>query len=124
MLLSSFIVQQDLLQERTKGTDVLGRMVEAGENLLSVSTGDSRNAIRQQMNSIQQEWDDFYSRANDASRHVAVNIVEWSSLSDSIKQIEAWLEKMEASLGNEWTPGGMIEEKKSLLQSHRVRMCF
>lgn len=117
-------MQQELLQDRTKGTDVLSRMVEAGENLLSLSSGDSRNAIRQQMNSIQQEWDDFYTRVNDASRHVAVNIVEWSSLSDSIKQIEAWLEKMEASLGKEWMPGGTIEEKKSMLQSHRVCICY
>lgn len=97
-------------------------MVEAGENLLSVSSGDSRNAVRQQINSVQQDWDDFYTRANDASRHVSVNIVEWSSLSDSIKQIETWLEKMEAPLGSEWSPGGTVEEKKSMLQSHRVRV--
>ena len=97
-------------------------MVEAGESLLAVTTGASRNVIRHEISSLQQEWDGFYVGVTDASRIVAVSLVEWSSLSDSIKQVELWLSKMEASVGTEWQPGGTIDEKKSQLQTNRVRI--
>jgi len=99
-------------------------MTEAGESLMAVTTGANRNVIRQAMGALQHEWDSFYGDVTDASRNVAVNLVEWSSLSDSIKQVEAWLGKMEASVGTEWQPVGTIEEKKSQLQINRVRTKF
>ena len=94
--------------------------VEAGGSLLAVTAASKRDVLRREIDSLQREFDEFYSRVSDDIRQVSLQLVEWSSCAETMKQVEEWIDKMAASIGNDWVAGGSLDEKKTQLQTYRV----
>lgn len=99
---------------------MLDRAIEAGENLCTMLSGDGRDMIRQQTGDLQREWDELFIKITSSQRQVEISLLEWTSYSDCVSQVNTWLIKMRTLVGGELPLVGTLEEKKAQLQTCKV----
>lgn len=107
---------------RQKHVELLDRSVEAGENLCSLLSGEGREVIRRQTGAVQQEWDELFMQVTSSLQQLDIRLVEWTSYTDSVDQVEAWLAKMRTLVTDELPLVGTLDEKKTQLQTFRVML--
>jgi len=109
-----------LLDNRQRHVELLDRTIEAGENLAAMLSGDGRDVIRQQTSALQLEWDQLFRQVTASQRQLEVSLVEWTSYTDCVRQVKAWLTKMRKMVNDELPLVGTLEEKKVQLQTFKV----
>ena len=98
----------------------MSEATDACEMLRATMVGEGRDSIRQDIAALQRGFDDLYNKVTSAQRNLEINLVEWTSYTDSIRQVEVWLNKMESLVLTELPQVGLIDEKKALLQNYMV----
>ena len=114
-------VTQELSQDKDTGYAKLTQAVESGEKLYPHTASTGREAIRQEVRSLKQDWDALFDNVMSEQRHLEVSLVQWTSFQESSHQLEAWLSGMEAQLKGDLPLVATLEEKKAQLQTYRVR---
>lgn len=99
----------------------LNQAIEAGEALYTNLTAEGRENVRQEIRLLRQDWDELFEDVMAAQRQLEVSLVEWTSFSDSLQQLQEWLKGIESQLGGGDVPYvASLEEKKAQLQSYKV----
>jgi len=109
-----------LIDNRQRHVELLDHAIEAGENLCAMLIGDGRDMIRQQTGALQHEWDELFIKITSSQRQVEISLVEWTSYSDCVSQVNAWLVKMRTLVSSELPLVSTLEEKKAQLQTCKV----
>jgi len=111
-----------LLDSRQRHVDLLDHAIAAGEKLCAMLSVEGHDVVRQQTAALQLEWDDLFTKVTASQRQLDVTLLEWTSYTDRVHQIEAWLAKMRTLLRNELPLVGTLEEKRTQLQTFKVLM--
>ena len=113
-------VLQELLDARQKHVELLDRSIEAGESLCSLLSCKGPDVIRQQTDALQQECDELFKKVTSSLQQLEAILVKWTSYTDSIGDVEAWLAEMRTLVSDELPLVGTLDEKKTQLQTFKV----
>ena len=105
---------------RQKHIELLDHCTEAGETLCAVLSHEGREVIQQQTGALQQELDELLMKLTSSLQQLDVSLMEWTSYTDCMRQVEAWLAKMRTLISDELPLVGTLEEKKAQLQMFKV----
>ena len=94
-----------------------------GDKAMNTSSLEGREAIRHQLQSLQQQWDAFISSISDTRSTLETCLLQWSDYDDSNDQIQRWLKDMERRLQDS-EPRVDLSEKKAQLQKVKVCISF
>ena len=72
----------------------------------------------------QADWDSVYDDVLSSQRQLEVNLVQWTSFEDSYGQLDNWVKQTDSQLSADIPLHNTLEEKKSQLQTYRVRFCI
>jgi len=109
-----------LLDDRQRHVELLDDSIEAAENLCAVLSCEGRDVIHEQIGALQQEWDELLMKLMFSQQQVELSLVEWTSYTDCMGQVEAWFAKMRSLLSDELPLVATLDEKKSQLQMCKV----
>ena len=117
-----FVLFQYLLQDKEFGYKQLMETSECGEKLFPSTSHEGREIIRQQLRSFRQEWDSLFDEILATQRQVEAQLFHWTSFSESTSQLDHWLSSMESLQSRQIPLANTLEEKKTQLQSFKVKI--
>ena len=88
--------------------------------MYALLSGDGRDLIHRQIESLQLKWDELFTKITVVQRQLEVSVVEWTSYTDSVSQVEAWLTRMRMMVIAELPVLDTLHEKKTQLQTFKV----
>jgi len=112
-------VVKELLHNKSSRQACLAEAVEAGESLYANLSVQGRDIVRNNIKTMRQNFDNLYDKVAAFQRHLEVHLVEWTSFSESLKQVESWLKSTENQFGGDITLLATLDEKKSQLLIHK-----
>ena len=109
-----------MLDDRERHVGLLDQSIEAGENLCTVLSCEGRDVIHQRVGALQQEWDELLMKVMSCQQQLKLSLVEWTSYTNCVDQVEAWLAKMRTRISDDLPLVGTLDEKKTQLQMYKV----
>lgn len=99
-LLSKFhiVVEQELLQKREEGQNLIHMTVNCGEKVLRNTRSDGRDIINNQLKEVQNDWDRLVRKISTAKVHLETSLLQWADYSSSYSQLQQWITDREAKL--------------------------
>ncbi|XP_075225316.1 muscle-specific protein 300 kDa isoform X2 [Lycorma delicatula] len=109
-----------LLSERPTAVLLLNATVELGEKLYPSTAVEGREAIRAQLEELQQSLESLYDGVSSLERELQAKLSRWSGFEECVESLQRWLREAEASLPEEPELKATLDEKKAQLQVYRA----
>ncbi|KAL3874933.1 hypothetical protein ACJMK2_037885 [Sinanodonta woodiana] len=111
---------QDLNARLEKGTAIFNNALEAGERLYPNTSNEGREAIRRDLRSLREKWEQFNDHLNETQRNLESSRMQWSTFDENFDQLQKWTEDMNKQIEEDMDMKTSLQEKKACLQHYRV----
>ncbi|KAK7104412.1 hypothetical protein V1264_019133 [Littorina saxatilis] len=111
---------QDLLAEKEEGMHMLQIALDNLQMVLPNTSVAGRDAMRRDMQTLQQEYDALSGRLLEARSQQEGMLAQWTVYDDSLGQLVRWLQDLENQVAAESASQNTMQEKK--LQLERVKV--
>lgn len=117
------IIQELIGEKSSSGNVVLNDTVQAGNELLltHLLSDVERDSIRHEMKSVRDSFDSVWTNLDEISRQTTLNLIQWTSCSENMAQVETWLNAAHQQLTDNYGYGTSLDEKRTQLYTCRVR---
>ncbi|XP_076442566.1 muscle-specific protein 300 kDa-like isoform X3 [Babylonia areolata] len=103
---------KSLLSSLDEGTQRLTRATKAGEMTLSSTSASGQTKIRQELQVMAKDFEDFRSHLVEAQSDLEMCLTRWDEYEDSYQQFSTWLREVEVQLRAETEHKATVDEKK------------
>ncbi|XP_063222936.1 muscle-specific protein 300 kDa isoform X4 [Bacillus rossius redtenbacheri] len=111
---------QGLLSEQASASQLLNATVELGEKLYPSTATEGREAVRQQLQELQQALEGLFDAASSLQRQLQAKLSRWSGFEECSKKLRRWLGEVESQLPAELELKATLDEKRAQLQTYRA----
>ncbi|XP_025103982.1 nesprin-1-like isoform X4 [Pomacea canaliculata] len=111
---------QVLLAEKEEGMHILQIALDNLQMVLPNTSVAGRDAMRRDMQAMQQDYDALSGRLVDARSSLEGTLAQWTVYDDSLGQLVRWMQELENQVSNESQLQNTMQEKK--LQLERVKV--
>lgn len=118
-LLKKQIAVKDLLAQQPTATLLLNNTIECGEKCYPSTATEGREAIRSQLEELQQTFDQLFDNVTIVARKIQDQMSKWSGFDDIAEKLKNWLTEVENSVPSEIELKTTLDEKKAKLQNYR-----
>lgn len=109
-----------LLAEKEEGMHILQIALDNLQMVLPNTSVAGRDAMRRDMQAMQQDYDALSGRLVDARSSLEGTLAQWTVYDDSLGQLVRWMQELENQVSNESQLQNTMQEKK--LQLERVKV--
>lgn len=118
-LLKKQIVVQELLAQQPSATLLLNNTIECGEKCYPSTATEGREAIRSQLEELQQTFDQLFDNITSNSRKIQDKMSKWSGFDEIAEKLKNWLDDIEKAVPSEIELKTTLDEKRAKLQNYR-----
>ena len=109
---------KEIFADKATGNRLLETAIDESEKLFSFVSVEDREAIRNKIKTMRDDWEAHIDYMNSISKQVAGITMRWSSFDESVEQLNKWFEGIEKKM-DESQSFGTISDKKNTLQNYK-----
>lgn len=109
---------RDIISDKGNGNRLLEQAINESEKLFSFVTVEDREAIRNAVKSMRDDWESHIDYMNSISKNVTSISMRWSSFDESVEQLNKWFEAISKKLEDNQN-FATIADKKNVLQNYK-----
>lgn len=110
---------EDLLSQQNAISLLLNGAIESGEKLYPSTTVEGREVIRNQLNELQQTYDQLNDDINNVNSLLGQKLSKLSGFEEGVEKLSAWLNKIQSQLPSQIELKTTLDEKISKLNDYR-----
>ena len=111
---------QDFMADKEEGMHMLQISLDNLQVVLPNTNVAGRDNMRQEMQTLQAEYDTLSADLNDTRNKLDGTLAQWTVYDDSIEQLRRWLNDLENQIHTETQLQNTLQEKK--LQLDRIKV--
>ena len=113
---------QDFMADKEEGMHMLQISLDNLQVVLPNTNVAGRDNMRQEMQTLQAEYDTLSADLNDTRNKLDGTLAQWTVYDDSIEQLRRWLNDLENQIHTETQLQNTLQEKKLQLDRIKVEM--
>lgn len=110
----------ELLAEKQHALSLVNITVEYGEKLYPSTGEDGREAIRLQLEDLQQAYETLFDNALTVERDLQSKNSRWLAFEETIDNFKKWLRDIQAKIPDDIELKTTLDEKRAQLQTYRI----
>ncbi|KAB7507506.1 Nesprin-1 [Armadillidium nasatum] len=114
------ILVSELLSEKNNALSLLNTTVEYGEKLYTSTGEDGREAIRLQLEDLQQTYENLFDNSLVMERELKSKKNRWSTFEEAVEQFKKWLKDTQNKIPDDIELKATLDEKRAQLQIYRM----
>ncbi|XP_037820489.1 nesprin-1-like, partial [Lucilia sericata] len=118
-LLKKQIACKELLAQQPSATLLLNNTIECGEKCYPSTATEGREAIRSQLEELQQTFDQLFDKINTNARKIQDQMSKWSGFDEIAEKLQNWLLNIEKTIPADIELKTTLDEKRAKLQNYR-----
>ena len=107
---------RDIIADKVNGNRLLEQAIDESEKLFSFVTVEDREAIRNAIKAMRDDWESHIDYMNSINKNVTSISMRWSSFDESVEQLNKWFEAIAKKLEDSQS-FATIADKKNALQN-------
>ena len=109
-----------------EGDEHLGKAFAAGEQIIPETARPGHNRIRQDIQTMTQELEDFRTQLHSTETSLKNCLARWQDYDDAFEKFSTWLRETGAFLQEELEPRDSLEAKQKHVEEYQVNLllCF
>ncbi|KAF2357498.1 Spectrin repeat [Trinorchestia longiramus] len=111
---------EQLVELKSTQANKLESVLELGERLYVHTAPDGREALRQMLRQLRDQWETWCEAVTSAAITLDQCLHQFSDFSNAQEQLTRWLKGVEVAMQQHTELKGSLQEKKSQLQNHRL----
>ncbi|XP_013784499.1 nesprin-1-like, partial [Limulus polyphemus] len=111
---------QVLMNDKSKGQQLLNQVVQAGERLYQDTSANGRDAVRQELRKLHDCWDQLDVELTEQQRLLQNRSQQWHVFMDNLKQIVNWLNATEKSVELDKNNHPGVQDIPTRLQKYKL----
>ncbi|GAB0095245.1 nesprin-1 [Sergentomyia squamirostris] len=113
---------KSMVPELESGRALIDKLNDSGESICSVTTSANREAIRNEIKSVREDYDKLNNDVLNTLKNLEGILSQKASLEENIAQSSQWLKDASAKIPDQLELGANLGEKKTLLQKYKAQL--
>ena len=110
----------ELISEKQNALSLVNTTVELGEKIYGTTGSDGREAVRIQLEDLQQAYDTLFDSTATKERELQRKLSKWSSYEEASENLKSWLKETQAQIPDYIELKTTLDEKRAQLQTYRL----